>query len=332
MHTFKVSIITAFYNAELYISETIKSILNQSYTNWEHILVDDGSNDNSQYIINEYAIKDDRIQLFKRINMPKGASNCRNIGLEKAQGEYIIYLDADDILDPNCLYNRVKYISQHPYCELSIFKMEYFNHTPGDTKRVLNTYDRNKDYLKLFLKGFNPWQTTCSFWKKDFLLKIGGWDIELQRITDPNIHTRALLHPDINLLVNEQSQTDCYYRLNSNVQQRNEQWLINSIQGRIKFFMKCYASISSQKMIKASQKETYYSYISEGIISFIKDWLFSRLKTTQTDYNQLINWCNEKKIISKKKMMIIHSLAFLWINDNTVIKKTRIKGILSKLL
>ena len=101
-----ISIVTPVYNSENYIEETIKSVLEQSYTDWEWILVDDGSADRSAEIIEQY--NDSRIRLIRQKN--KGAAAARNRGIEAAKGRYIAFLDADDIWDPNKLTNSLQYM------------------------------------------------------------------------------------------------------------------------------------------------------------------------------------------------------------------------------
>jgi glycosyltransferase involved in cell wall biosynthesis len=96
-----LSIIVPVYNVEKYLCECIKSIINQTYTNWELILVDDGSTDNSGSICDEFADIDSRIIVLHKPN--GGVSSARNLGLEKAQGEWITFIDADDFISPTFL-------------------------------------------------------------------------------------------------------------------------------------------------------------------------------------------------------------------------------------
>ncbi|WP_019037506.1 glycosyltransferase family 2 protein [Psychroflexus tropicus] len=91
-----VSIITPVYNSEAYILETIKSVQDQLYTNWEHILVDDKSSDNSPAIIKEVAKEDQRIK-FTQLEENSGPAIARNKAIELAKGRYLAFLDADDI-------------------------------------------------------------------------------------------------------------------------------------------------------------------------------------------------------------------------------------------
>ena len=101
-----VSLIIPVYNAEKFIEKCLDSVIAQTYTNFEVIVIDDGSVDNTKTICEKVAKKDNRIKLFSKAN--SGVSDTRNMGLEIAQGKYIAFLDADDYIDPdfiNVLYS-----------------------------------------------------------------------------------------------------------------------------------------------------------------------------------------------------------------------------------
>jgi glycosyltransferase involved in cell wall biosynthesis len=106
----KISIITPCYNAEPYIARTIQSVQNQTITDWEMIIVDDGSNDNSADIIKDFASKDARIKLFQKEN--GGSASARNMGLALAQGEFIQFLDADDTIEPTKIERQITLMEQ----------------------------------------------------------------------------------------------------------------------------------------------------------------------------------------------------------------------------
>lgn len=106
-----VSIITPMYNSEKYILETYESIKNQSYTNWEWIVIDDCSNDKSYEIVLQLKKEDSRIQLLKnRFNLK--AAGSRNRGLDLANGEYITFIDSDDIWFNNFLEEQIKLLNK----------------------------------------------------------------------------------------------------------------------------------------------------------------------------------------------------------------------------
>lgn len=105
-----VSIITPCYNGERYVSQTIESVLAQTYTKWEMLIVDDGSKDNSARIIKDYCKKDSRIKLIQQPN--GGSANARNHGIREAKGQYIALLDSDDLWEKNFLDEQIKFMQE----------------------------------------------------------------------------------------------------------------------------------------------------------------------------------------------------------------------------
>lgn len=112
-----VSIITPSYKSERFISETLESVLAQTYQNWEIIIVDDVSPDNSNKIIEDYCKKDKRIK-FIRLEKNSGPAVARNKAIEEAKGRYIAFLDADDLWKPEKLEKQIKFM-QEKDCALS---------------------------------------------------------------------------------------------------------------------------------------------------------------------------------------------------------------------
>lgn len=102
----KISVIIPVFNAEKYLTRCIDSLLSQSYKNFELLLVNDGSTDNSGEICNKYAHNDNRVVVIHKDN--GGASSARNEGIEKSVGEYICFVDSDDYVDNDYLYNFMK--------------------------------------------------------------------------------------------------------------------------------------------------------------------------------------------------------------------------------
>ncbi|EJG00978.1 glycosyltransferase family 2 protein [Flavobacterium sp. F52] len=107
-----VSILTPTYNTEKFIRATIESVQNQTYQNWEMILVDDASTDKTVSIIEEFAQNDSRVKLFK---LPENRGNgfARNAALEKATGKYIAYLDADDLWFSEKLEKQIQFLKMN---------------------------------------------------------------------------------------------------------------------------------------------------------------------------------------------------------------------------
>jgi len=109
-----VSIITPCYNSEKFLDECISSVLNQSYQNWEMLIVDDNSSDNSCALINSYSKRDDRIKpLFLNENL--GPAMARNNAITNAKGKYIAFLDSDDIWLPEKLELQINFMKKNNY-------------------------------------------------------------------------------------------------------------------------------------------------------------------------------------------------------------------------
>ena len=106
-----VSIITPSYNSAKFIAETIQSVQNQTYQNWEMIIVDDGSSDETENVVLSIIQNDNRIQFYK-LNQNSGPAVARNTGIEKASGSYMTFIDADDIWFPTFIENNIKTIQE----------------------------------------------------------------------------------------------------------------------------------------------------------------------------------------------------------------------------
>ncbi|MDX8047090.1 glycosyltransferase family 2 protein [Gracilibacillus sp. S3-1-1] len=109
-----VSVITPTYNSETYIRETIESVRQQTYSNWEMVIVDDASTDQTISIIQEYQKADDRIRLIT-LQTNQGAAVARNTAMEHAQGRYIAFLDSDDRWLPEKLAKQLAFMQEHDY-------------------------------------------------------------------------------------------------------------------------------------------------------------------------------------------------------------------------
>lgn len=129
-----ISIIMPVYNSEKYISEAIESVCNQSYKNWELLIVNDGSTDYTSKIIDDFAKKDSRIKVFHRKN--EGVSMARNFALNQICGEYITFIDSDDMYHADRLKRMLQVFEQHENCEIVFSRHQEF-------RGKLNTYEAN---------------------------------------------------------------------------------------------------------------------------------------------------------------------------------------------
>ncbi|WP_336127225.1 glycosyltransferase family 2 protein [Mesoflavibacter sp. CH_XMU1422-2] len=190
-----VTIIIPTYNNSYLILETLNSVMAQNHNQWECIIVDDGSTDDTESIINDFIVKDNRFKILKRPpNRLKGANACRNIGLENSQGDYILFLDADDILTITCLENRLKEFKRDGSLDFVIAETSYYSKgVKGE--RSINKFASNtssEKYLKHFLKYDLPWTTMSVLWKRITINNI-RFDEKLPRLQDVDFHIRVLL-------------------------------------------------------------------------------------------------------------------------------------------
>jgi len=128
-----ISIITPSYNSESYLEECINSVLNQTYINWEMLIVDDGSTDNSRDIINRYANSEIRIKpIFLDNNI--GAPSARNLAIEKSKGSYLAFLDSDDLWLPTKLDVQLRFMKENNYD----FTFSSYNVISEDNKNIIS--------------------------------------------------------------------------------------------------------------------------------------------------------------------------------------------------
>lgn len=111
MSELKVSVIIPIYNAEKFIGKCVDSVLNQTYTNLEVVLVDDGSKDGCPIICDEYAKKDLRVRVFHKEN--GGQSSARNLALDNITGEYVSFVDSDDYIESDMIAEMVKQLDKN---------------------------------------------------------------------------------------------------------------------------------------------------------------------------------------------------------------------------
>lgn len=144
-----VSIITPVYNAEDYIETTIHSVMNQTYKNWEMILINDCSTDNSESIILDLVKKDQRLRYLK-LEKNSGVAIARNKGIEISKGKYIAFLDADDIWLPNKLSTQIGFMKKHDV-SFSFTNYELIDTYGKKLNKIINV-PKEINYKKL-LKG-----------------------------------------------------------------------------------------------------------------------------------------------------------------------------------
>ena len=146
-----VSIITPSFNAEKFIAQTIESVQKQTHTNWEMIIVDDCSVDNTFSIIKEIALKDKRIQ-YLRLEKNSGTGIARNIALSKSKGKYIAFVDSDDLWKPTKLEKQIDYLTTNQLP----FTFSFYDCIDEEGNSINKRVEapRNLSYLQLFFCNY----------------------------------------------------------------------------------------------------------------------------------------------------------------------------------
>lgn len=189
----KVSVVVPAFNRAGLIEETIASVIHQTYDNWELIVVDDGSEDGTVEVVRNIASNNTCIKMLQRVDGIKGANRCRNLGLDASTGEYIIFLDSDDVLLPDALEQRVKEILTDEGVDFVVSRSAFFTKQIQDAEVWWNIPDERND-LDRFLVLDTVWQTTGPTWRKDFLQRNNLYfDEALLSSQDWDFHVRALL-------------------------------------------------------------------------------------------------------------------------------------------
>lgn len=144
-----VSIITPVYNGARFVSETIESVLAQTYPQWEMIVVDDGSKDDSAEIVRRYAEEDARITLLQQPN--GGSASARNNGIRHAHGQYIALLDADDLWEPQFLTSQLALMREKD----AVLVYASYKRINKDSKEILRPWIARKEVT------YKQMQVTC---------------------------------------------------------------------------------------------------------------------------------------------------------------------------
>ena len=176
-----ISVIVPVYNSEKTITATLDSILNQTYTNIEIIVVNDGSTDASKKIIESY--DDYRIKIINKEN--GGVSSARNVGIKSAHGEYVAFCDSDDIWKPNKLERQIYYINL--YKDVDFIGC---NRNGESVRVLLKSYNKVKKikFYDMLLKMFP--QTSTVIIKKSVFSDIGLYDENQKYAEDGNLWLR----------------------------------------------------------------------------------------------------------------------------------------------
>lgn len=218
-----VSIIIATFNRANLIAETLESVLEQTYEDWECIIVDDGSTDKTYEIVSKFTEKDKRIKFFNRpLDIPKGPNGSRNFGIKMSNGNFILSLDSDDWLLPQHLEEKIRVFKSNYFIEGVLSKTIMVN----DNKEVIGREERTKLSLNLiedFITLKVSWYMHDIMWKKTFLEGKMLYNEKLLKWLDRDFHIRRLAEePNLFLLDDYLS----LYRIHENSNSSNSNYRV----------------------------------------------------------------------------------------------------------
>lgn len=193
-----VSIIIPTYNRAHLIGETLDSVLAQTYTNWECIVVDDGSTDGTDKVLAAYCEKDTR---FKYIHRPDshqpGGNGARNYGFELSKGEYINWLDSDDIFEPNKIASQLELIIGKPHsvatCKWARFSGNIDNIELKKNEPYCYTYNKALNLFNAFSINGGFFPSHAYLVSRDIICKSGLWNTSLITNQDGEFFCRVLI-------------------------------------------------------------------------------------------------------------------------------------------
>ncbi|MFG6106325.1 glycosyltransferase [Leptothoe sp. EHU-05/26/07-4] len=176
-----ISVVIPAYNAARFLPEVIQSVLDQTYQDWELLVIDDGSTDNTATLVNKYCQLDSRIRLITTEN--GGVSAARNLGVELATTELIAFLDSDDLWLPDKLSVHVDYMNTHPEIGVSFARVELIDPDGKSTGKL--TANISKDLQSYTFFYTNPTVTTSNVViRKCIFQSLGGFDKSIKYSED----------------------------------------------------------------------------------------------------------------------------------------------------
>ena len=168
----RVSVVIPLYNCERHIGEAIESVLAQTFKDYEIIVVDDGSTDDSASVVHKF---DDQVRYVHQPNA--GVSAATNHGIALSKGELIAFLDNDDVWLPEKLERQVAFLDEHPECGLVNCDLQYISETGDRLDRYLPGMNKRDPYVRLFQKGY-VFMSSGVMMRRRVYEEIGGLDEE----------------------------------------------------------------------------------------------------------------------------------------------------------
>ena len=203
-------------------------------------------------MIQSLASTDDRIQAIRRHEQPKGANSCRNIGVNSSNSDWLIFLDSDDLLGPDCLRQRLDFARNTVNDEIYYFPTVIFKEDP-DQGKLWNDQENPMPWLQSLLLGVPPCQSTGPFWPRSAWDKFGGWDPKIGVWQDIELHARA--HWDGAVFIAAiGAQPDVFHRISDDSISRVGFHSQEKLESRLFVIEKCWARIQQHGAAESERK------------------------------------------------------------------------------
>lgn len=260
-----ISIIIATYNRGSIISETLDSVINQSYSNWECIVVDDGSDDSTQDVVLSYMNNDSRIKFFNRPKtMLKGPNSSRNFGILKSSGKFIMSLDSDDWILNNHLEAKMDIFNSNPEIDAVLSKTIMVDNEKNEIQKEHRTY-LTDNLLEDFITLKVSWYMHDLMWRKSFLENKILYNEKLLKWLDRDFHIRRLAEfPKIYLLDDFLS----LYRIHTNSNSSNSNYKV--LETRHQAVLDIIDILNEKKIITPDIKLFFFKFQIQNLVVLYK--------------------------------------------------------------
>ncbi|RED48363.1 glycosyltransferase family 2 protein [Seonamhaeicola aphaedonensis] len=264
-----ISIIIPTYNRAKLLGATIESVINQTYTNWECIVVDDGSTDDTEKLVKSYSLNDSRIKYFLRPkSYPKGASSCRNYGYKMSKGQYINWLDSDDLIHEDKLKYQVKCLNDNEKLDFVVSQTYFFKDEIKKNDTVWNQKLISKLPYKDFIMNKIGWSTNAPLWRESFLKGKELFNINLKSSQDWEFHAKMLLFKPIYEIVKGKM---VFVRL-ENKDRIGNSININRRYNRYQSSKLVYKKLEEKGFLDEELKEYFFNYQFENYTKFLRNY------------------------------------------------------------
>lgn len=267
-----VSIVIPTFNRSVLIIETLNSVLKQTYINWECIIVDDGSTDDTGEVVNDFIKNDERMKFYRRPdNIPKGPNSSRNYGILMSHGDYIISLDSDDWLLENHLEEKIGVLRNNQNIDAVLSKTIMVN----DDKKIIKKENRttlSDNLIEDFITLKISWYMHDIMWKKAFLEGKMLYNEKLLKWLDRDFHIRRLIEKPNIYFVDEYLSL---YRIHENSNSSNSNYKV--LETRHNAVINILDLLKEKNVLSKSIKMFFFKFQVQNLVILYKSPNFFKM-------------------------------------------------------